>query len=210
MRSHFGLCLVFVAVAALAGCGSKPPLVSLSDTWPSQLPDPDDYGDVTDTWTRRQSLAGQYQEVLELAATFKSPEWRAVHAARDIEYRKLNGAARDQVFSMAHAEMSGPYEIELLVTTWDRRENDLDRGKKSVWRVVLVDEQGNEIEPLEIVKDKRPTFTIRADFPAYGDFATAYIARFPRSTPLLGPNAKLLRLRMSGTRGGVELAWSAQ
>ena len=71
-----------------------------------------------------------------------------------------------------------------MVTTWDRRENDLDRGKKSVWRVVLVDEHGHEIEPLEIVKDKRPTFTVRAEFPALGDFATPYIARFPRTPPL--------------------------
>ena len=83
------------------------------------------------------------------------------------------GPRATSCFAQAQAEMAGPYEIELMVTTWDRRENDLDRGKKSVWRVVLVDEQGNEIEPLEIVKDKRPSFTVRADFPAFGDFATA-------------------------------------
>lgn len=208
MRSLLGLALVTVLL--VGACGSTPPPVRLVEDWPAQTPDPDDYGDTTQTWTRRQSLAGQYQEVLELAATFKSPEWRAVHAARDVEYRKLTGAAAEQVFAQARAEMAGPYELELMVTTWDCRENDSDRGKKSVWRVVLVDEQGNEIEPLEIVKDKRPTFTIRADFPALGDFATAYIARFPRTTPLLGPNARLLRLRMSGTRGGIELAWASK
>jgi hypothetical protein len=108
------------------------------------------------------------------------------------------------------AEMAGPYEVELLVTTWDRRENDLDRGKKSVWRIVLVDATGNEIEPLEIVKDKRPTFTLRADYPALGDFATAYIARFPRDKVLLGPDVKAIRLRMSSARGGIELTWTDQ
>lgn len=207
MRSLLGL--AFVTLLA-ASCGSAPPPVKLVENWPAQAPAPDDYGDVTDTWTRRQSLAGQYQEVLELAATFKSPEWRAAHASREADYRKLDAPARDHLFALSRLEMAGPYEVELMVTTWDRRENDLDRGKKSVWRVVLVDEQGNEIEPLEIIKDKRPTFTIRADFPALGDFATAYIARFPRSTPLLGPNARLLRLRMSGNRGGIELAWVGQ
>lgn len=205
MTKRFLLGVVLAAV--LAACGSKPPPVKLVEEWPSQVPD--DYGDTTDAWTRRKSLAGQYQEVLELAATFKSPEWRAAHAAREADYRMLTGPARDQVVAQAKADMAGPYEIELMVTTWDRRENDLDRGKKSVWRVVLVDEQGNEIEPLEIVKDKRPSFTVRADFPALGDFATPYIARFPRTTPLLGPNVKVLRLRMSGTRGGIELAWAA-
>ena len=111
--------------------------------------------------------------------------------------------------AQAQAEMAGPYEVELLVTTWDRRENDLDRGKKSIWRVVLVDDQDNEIEPLEIVKDKRPSFTLRADYPAFGDFATAYVARFPRDKVVLGPDVKRIRLRMSSVRGGVELEWKA-
>jgi hypothetical protein len=105
--------------------------------------------------------------------------------------------------------MTGPYEIELMVTTWDRRENDLDRGKKSVWHVVLVDEAGHEIEPLEIVKDKRPTFTVRSEFPALGDFAQPYIARFPRAQPILGASVRTVRLRISGERGGVEVAWNA-
>jgi hypothetical protein len=105
--------------------------------------------------------------------------------------------------------MAGPYELELLVTTWDRRENDLDRGKKSVWHVVLLDEAGKEIEPIEIVKDKRSAYQLREEFPALGDFATAYIARFPRTQPVLGPNIHAIKLRMSSERGGVELVWAA-
>src|SRR5262249_13011211 len=117
---------------------------------------------------------------------------------------------REARMAQAQAEMAGPYEVELMVTTWDRRENDLDRGKKSIWRVVLMDEQGNEIEPLEIVKDKRPAFTIRTDFPAFGDFATAYVVRFPRDKQVLGPDVKRLRLHMSSTRGFVTLDWLAK
>jgi hypothetical protein len=170
----------------------------------------EDYDATTQAWTARSELQDQYQEILELKAVFKSPQWRAAHASRDAYFRKLTGPARDARMAQARAEMAGPYEVELLVTTWDRRENDLDRGKKSVWRVVLVDEEGNEIEPIEIVKDKRPANTVRADFPSFGDFATAYIARFPRDKQLLGDNVKRLRLRMSSGRGGVELTWTAQ
>jgi len=43
----------------------------------------------------------------------------------------------------------------------------------------------------------------------WNPFATPYIARFPRTTPLLGPTAKQLRLRMSSTRGGLEVTWNA-
>jgi hypothetical protein len=190
----------------LVACGSKAPPVALDEKWPASPPD---YDDATEAWTRKSSLRGQYQEVLELAATFKSPEWRAARAKRDIEYRNLTGEGKDQFIAQAQADATGPYEVEMMVTTWDRRENDLDRGKRSVWGVVLIDEQGHQIEPIEIVKDKRPAFTVRADFPALGDFATAYIARFPRTTPLLGPSVKKLRLRLFGVRGSVEVDWDA-
>jgi hypothetical protein len=191
----------------LVACGPRPGPVRLTEEWPAHPAS--DYDDVVFNWTRTAVLRGQYQEVLDLAATFKSPEWRAAHALRDADHRNLNDQAREQRLAQAQADMAGPYEVELMVTTWDRRENDLDRGKKSVWRVVLIDDAGHEIEPLEIVKDKRPTFTIRAEFPALGDFATAYVARFPRTPPIMGPGVKAIRLRMSGERGGVEVAWAA-
>ena len=112
------------------------------------------------------------------------------------------------MIAQAKADMAGPYEVELMLTTWDRKENDLDRGTRSVWHVVLVDDQGAEIAPIEIVKDKRPAYVLKAEFPAYGDFSTAYVARFPRTTPVLGANVHQVRLRMSNERGGLEVAWA--
>jgi hypothetical protein len=198
------LCLLVLGAAA---CGAAEPRVRLVDEWPSAPTG--DYADVTERWTRTARMRGQYQEAIELAATFKSPEWRAARAEMDADARGLEGEARAQRIEQARAEAAGPYEFELMVVTWDRRENDLDRGAKSVRRVRLLDEQGMEIEPLEIIKDKRPPFIIRQEFPAFGDFATAYLARFPRTKPLLGPNVQKLRLRFSSTRGGIGLTWQA-
>ena len=206
MMRALALSLVLVS-STLAACGGSPKPVRLTTDWPAQV---SDYDDVTEAWTRSTSMRANFQEILELRAVFKSPEWRAAYAARDAEHRRLDGAAREQRMAQARAEMEGPWEVELLVTTWDRRENDLDRGKRSVWRIVLVDDAGNEVEPLEIVKDKRPAPTVRADFPDLGDFATPYIARFPRTAAVMGPGVKQLRLRMSSSRGGVELVWAGQ
>lgn len=195
--------LLLLSVFVLA-CGASDPRVSLGGQWPDRV---GDYEDVTRAWTRRAQMRTHYQEALDVSATFKSPEWRAAHAVRDAEVRGLSGPARDARMTQARAESEGPYEIELLVTTWDRRENDLDRGARSVWRVRMLDEQGREIEPLEIVKDRRPAFVVRSEFPDFGDFATAYIVRFPREQPLLGPGVQRLRLHMSNARGGVQLEW---
>ncbi len=163
---------------------------------------PDPYQRVTTSWTRTTHLQTQYQQALEVAAIYKSAEWRAAYAEKDAEARGLTGPARDQVLAQARADAAGPIEIELLVTTWDRRENDLDRGDKSSWRVRLLDASGTEVAPLEIRKDKRPYNVIRAEFPAMNDFAVAYVARFPRPA-----DPRDLRLRLSSERGGVEVAW---
>jgi hypothetical protein len=202
--------LVFVAgVLALLmfGCGSGAAgPVSLDGTWPEQ---PESYRDVHEQWTRHGALREYPSIVLEVYATFKSPAWRAAHAGYLAERRSMSNAARAVLLEQTRqVSDSEPYEVQLLVTTNDRRENDLTRGKRSVWRVVLVDAQGNEIEPLSIERDRRPREVIRAEFPDLGDFAEAYVARFARDVALLGPDATQFSLKMGSARGGVELIWS--
>jgi len=202
-----GALAALAALGALGACSASNPTVRLTEDWPAPVRD---YSHVVADWTRSAQLRGEYQEVCDLVATFKSAEWRASYAMRDAENRGLTGDALAQRIAQSRAEVAGPYEIEVMVTTWDRRENDLDRGQKSVWHMVLIDEKGEEIEPLEIIKDRRPVFVVRAEFPAFGEFATPYVARFPRSAQLFGPEAKQVRLRMSSTRGGLEVLWKAQ
>jgi hypothetical protein len=162
---------------------------------------PTPYQRVTAEWTRKTNLRGPYQEVLQLAAIYKSPAWRLAHAEKDAKARGLAGPAREQRLAQAQADAAGPIEVELLVTTWDRRENDLDRGAKSVWRVRLIAADGTEVEPIEILKDRRPALIVRAEFPALGDFATPYVVKFPRKEGAI-------RVRVSSERGGVEVGWN--
>lgn len=185
--ASFTTTMVLLA-AALAGCGG-----------------PTAYERVTQQWTRQGEMRQRYQEALTVAVTFKSVEWREAFARKTAEDRGLEGAAREQHLAQAKADAAGPLEFELIVITWDRRENDLERGEKSVWRVRLLDEQGLEIEPLEIVRDKRPDYIIRAEFPAMTSFGKAYIARFPRDKVT---NLANLRMHMSSPRGGVRLVWA--
>ena len=197
---------LWMLIGLCTACAARHPIVRLTEDWPATIRD---YSEVVQEWTRRAELRADYQEVCELVATLKSPEWRASHAVHDAEIRGLTGDARAQHITQSRADVAGPFELEVMLTTWDRRENDLDRGKKSVWRIVLIDEAGQEIEPLEIVKDRRPSFVVRAEFPALGEFATPYIARFPRTAAIFGPTSKQVRLRMSSPRGGLEVVWRA-
>jgi len=182
--------ITFIAAALLASsaCGGS-----------------NDYERITNTWTRKGEMRQRYQEALTVAVTFKSLQWREAFARKTAEDRGLEGPALDQQVAKAKADEAGPLEFQMIVVTWDRRENDLDRGKKSVWRVSLLDDQGMEVVLAAINKVKRPDYIIRAEFPEMKNFAVAYVVRFPRDK--ITDPAKL-RMHMSSPRGGVRLVWS--
>jgi hypothetical protein len=168
---------------------------------------PSEYERVTTAWTRKGEMRQRYQEALTVHVTYKSLEWRQAFAKKTAKDRGLEGAALQQHLAQAQADDAGPLEFQLIVITWDRRENDLERGKKSVWRVRMLDDQGMEVEPLEIVRDKRPDYIIRAEFPDMKNFAEAYVVRFPRDR-VADPTK--VRLHMSSPRGGVRLVWNGR
>jgi hypothetical protein len=191
------------AVVALvcAACVASTPPADLRAGWPTQ---PVDYDDATRTWTRSGKLRRDYQLVAEAHATLTAPSGRAAGIERRARRGNLTGDGRSRLEAEQRAADAAALEIAIVLTTWDRRENDLDRGDKSVWRVVLVDGRGVEVTPSEIVRDRRPDNVIRAEFPSYGDFSRVYLVRFPRE--LLGASDQLV-LKMSSTRGGFDMVW---
>ncbi len=192
------------ALGLAAACVKSAPPVDLHAGWPAGDVRAADYDAATRTWTRTGKLRRDYQLVAEVHATLKAPPWRAAWIARRAERGNLTGDGRAQLEAEQRAADAEALEVEIVLTTWDRRENDLDRGDKSVWRMVLVDAAGVEVPPSEVKRDRRPDNVIRAEYPSYGDFSRAYVARFPRE--LLGAGDRLV-LKMSSTRGGFDLVW---
>lgn len=197
------LALLLALVSAI-GCATT--RVPLTNEWPASA---GDYHEVTREWTRSASLNQDYQLVISAEATLLSAPWRAAKLEREARLRGLGPAAREALLAKEKERAQGPWEIELLVTTWDRKENDLHRGERASWRVALLDEQGNEVAPVEVSRDRRPPHVVRAEFAHLGDFAQAYVVRFAKEVPLLGPGVRRVRLRVTSARGAVELAWLA-
>lgn len=195
-----------LAAIAMGGCGAAPKPVDLCGTWPSTA---GNFDDVTAAWTRHSEMERDYQEVISIDATFKSPEWRAAHVARTIKRSALDTAAADKLTADNQAAAAAAYEIELIVTTWDKKENQLSRPNP-VWTVTLIDGNGRSIAPLKIKRDKRPKHVLRAEFPSVPDFYEAYVVTFPVDPPVLTCGVKVVRLRVASERGAVEVAWNAK
>jgi hypothetical protein len=202
------LALAFAGAVALGGaaCAAAPPPISLSPSWPAQSAA---FEDVNKAWTRKAILRGEYQQALEVYAIFHSPEWRAARARHDAKMRNVQGSSLEAMLAAERTVAEGDYEVTLVVTTYERSENDLHRGERSVWRIALVDDAGVETAPTRIVRDRRPVEILRAELPMLGDFATVYVATFPRAANVLRDGAKQVSLRMWSTRGSVELRWAA-
>ena len=208
-----GAIALAAAAAALAGCGGRQERVELSNQWPAAV---GDYREVTQKWTRRaREHAGPdpshgriVEETLDLVATFKSPEWRAAYVKFRAAQNRLPASEVAALTAREQAEAADHYEVELLVSTYDRRLNELQRGPRSPWRIALVDAAGAEIVASKIERDRRPRTEIAADFPQLGDFHQAYVARFPRTVDLLRPDASRFSLKMTSSQVGVEVVWT--
>jgi len=195
----------FVLALGVLACGAAPPRVPLTAEWPTQA---GDYDDVVDAWTRHGELNRDYQQVMSVEATLKSPAWRLAYATRQARARGLDPTAAAALLAESKAAAAQAVELELIVTTWDRRENALHRPDP-VWTLTLIDDRGRSIVPTKIARDKRPKHMLRAEFPAVGDFAEAYVASFPADPPILGAGVKTVRLRLASERGSVEVRWDA-
>jgi hypothetical protein len=196
--------LVPALALLLAGCPKPPAAPVLDGTWPSAA---GRYDAVLASWTRGGEIRNYFELSAKIHATILSPQWRAAVVDQRARVGKLSDEGRANVAAEQHAADDAAWEVEIILSTWDRRENDLDRGEKSIWRVALIDADGHDVLPTEIVRDRRPDEIIHADFPAYDDFSRAYIARFPKTAHVLGEGVAQVGLRMSSPRGGVELTW---
>ena len=216
-RGRAALVATTLAVATLAGgCGPRGSavVVDLSQTPRSYAPS--DYRTVLARWTRRALITREFDTSLDVAATFKSNDFRWAYAVRYAAQFQLSTADQDRLLKRQLAELDAAHE--LIVSATATRFEWIDFHKKdSVWRITLLDDRGHELAPLEIRKLRTPTAELEAFFPPstrsqpVASFYTTYLLRFPRKlpdgTPLDLETAGKITLRFAGVLGAAELNW---
>lgn len=176
----------------------------MSGEWPDRTPS---FDQVSRAWTRGDKDIRDFDRVLEVYATFESPEWRVAYVDMLADRMELPADERAKLIDEQRKQAAEFHEFEVLMSTYVRRENDLQKGEDSIWRVILADDQGNEVTPVAVRRDRRPMAVIRDIFPVVPDFAEAYVVRFPTNVALLRPDASSFSLRIAGSRGAVKLEW---
>jgi hypothetical protein len=174
-----------------------------------------DYGDVYGRWTRSADEFdfGRLSEVAHVTATFESWEFRWAYVVRYAADHSFTMEERTRLLeeSLADARERHRFFVTLGVARF--REGRLT-GPESDWRVLLVDPNGRQIEPVEISQVTHPSADQRAYFPSISKqrhtFRIAFPARHPDGTPVVADDAEFALLRFASAIGTVDLKWELE
>jgi hypothetical protein len=201
--------VVAVTTVSGAGCaGRQPPLVDLSDAQKNH--EARDYDRVRETWTRHVKLVRDIGTVLELWATFKSPEFRQAYVQQYGELYGLSAEDRAQLRTAQLEAARGSYDFHVAAQSTEWKWNELEQ-KDSVWKITLIDGAGNELPASSVTFEKLPELYLMRFFPNRTDFSRIYTVRFAReaASKFLGAATGRLTFRVAGPLGAAEMTWES-
>ncbi len=205
--------LAFLLLAACAPAHLQ--TVPLGDSWPkSILPYPSEY----ERWTRRAADRNDLIQTVTVSATLHGAEFRAAYTHE--RARRLALSSDEEARLTADEQKAGfdGWEIELLVATAKPEWQDFtkigsSKSPGSMWRVVLVGDDGREVVPTSVKPDKRHREDIHAYYPDLMPFFQPYVVRFPKATPDGRPlvaGKGTLALKVGASIGQVTVSWSGE
>ncbi len=172
----------------------------------------DDYSSIYEAWTRDADAFswGSMDDVLHATATFESWEFRWAYVVRYAHDHSLDAAARDDLLRATLRDAREHHRFFVTLAGPRFREQNI-AGSTSAWRVLLIDPDGRQTSPAEIVRVRRPSAVERVYFPSIHPHRQAFRIVFPATRPdgrpTIAPSASSVTLRFTGPRGRVDLVW---
>jgi len=198
--------LAVLLVAVLLGCSQIQGYVDIArDRGLSK-----EYAAVLNQWTRSETVYSQFETRIHVTATYRSREFNKAYCR---EYERIYPAAIEEKGQPALAESDqDSREFIFYVYTPEKDSNDFDK-QNSIWKIFLVDDRGNRIDPIDVRRIPKITPVIESFFPYVNQYyGVTYKIRFPASRQGAGTNGealkKPLRLMITGVLGKTELAWA--
>jgi hypothetical protein len=198
-----------VAILALSACaGSANRKVDVGDV--TRAPS-DSWATSIKKWTRHGHIIHDFDETLQLDATLHSPELRSAYIEKWIVMYHVGAEEAARLRSQWMTEIADVWELHIECSAHDYAQTNL-AGTKSPWRVVLVDDQGNEMLARDIGSSGLNREVEIAMYPYAALFSRGWRVRFPRmrsdGTPFITDQTKWIALRIAGPAGLTDLTWT--
>jgi hypothetical protein len=206
--------LVSLALSALALSGMlsslscKPPPIDLSKGDRDYTPT--DYPDVLEKWTRRDKTFEDFDVNLSVVATYWSWDFTWAYAVKYAKIYGMNEAKAREHMQRILTDKQKHHEFFLSAATQEPEWNDF-ADKDSVWRIVLIDDKKNQLEPSDVELVSPVTTSHRTFFPHLKLFFNGYRVRFARKkkdgTSFIDEKTRYFVLQIAGPEGKVRLKW---
>lgn len=171
-----------------------------------------DYEAVLRDWTRDEELIvmSELDNVLNVTATYESWDFRWAYVVRYASDYRLTVDQRKLLLERSLSESREYHQFYTALYAEKHKWADLT-AENAAWIVRLIDDQGNETAPSEIIVIKRPGAIERTYFPYTSPWRSAFRLRFPTrkadGSPTISPKARWFGLRFAGAQGHQELTW---
>jgi hypothetical protein len=165
-----------------------------------------EYLDNLKKWTRSETVYSQFETKVHIGATYKSGDFNAAYRK---EYARVYNLSAQEI--KTREELSADLSSDLTEFFFyaylpEKNNNDFDKYN-SIWKVYLIDAQGNRFEPMEIRRIEKITPLIEEFYPYIQQYyGSCYTLKFPA----LSAEAKAagpFKLAFTGVLGRVELIW---
>ncbi len=208
MRALSAIALVSLLALAFAGCGAgSVPIHQGTRSFTAS-----DYGGIYERWTRNgdEFDFGRLAEILHVTATFESWEFRWAYVVRYAQDHSLTTEERTRTLEQSLGDARVRHRFFVTVGVPIFREGDITGGVSDI-RVVLVDPEGRQTAPAEILQIHRPSTDQRIYFPSINrqrhTFRVAFPAVADDGTPTIPADAAFVVLRFASALGTVDLRW---
>lgn len=171
-----------------------------------------DYGDVLGLWTRSASLVdfGEFDDHLTVTATYESWDFRWAYIARYADDYRLTTLQKEALLQEAATDEASNHRFYIAMYGTKPRWTKLGTPG-SAWVVRMIDDAGNESEPIEIKQTPRPGALETRYFPYTTPWRSVFRVRFLKhkgdGTPVMNPSAKWIGLRFAGPEGHQDIRW---
>jgi hypothetical protein len=172
------------------------------------------YKAIRDKWSREARIHQGLEVELIISATFKSKAFRRAYADEYGEAYKLSPEEKTQFVKdqLQAADLSHEFVVASFVP--EKKWDEFDKPQ-SIWKLYLVNDRGERVQPLEVQKPKQRDAKASYFFPYVTPWKTVYVVRFPSSIPetdqpLVGKHTKAITLVITSVLGTTEMDWNLE
>jgi len=202
--------LVAVMSLALVNCSSMSRFVASSKN-PYRTKA---YKEICDQWSREARIHQGLEVELIVSATFKSKAFRRAYTDEYGKVYRLTLEEAEQFGKDQLQQADQTHEFVLASFVPEKKWDEFDKPQ-SMWKLYLINDRDERVEPLEVQKYKEQDATVSYFFPYVTPWKSVYVVRFPlrvpeTDRPLAGENTKGIKLVITSVLGTAEMDWTLE